>query len=90
MVDNVTQILSVFNDVTNVVFGSNYPTVNLYLPKVLRMKEILMIKYEDRNEYIRSMTTKMNAKFEKYWSESNLLMSIAAVLDPIYKMKLIS
>jgi hypothetical protein len=90
MVDNVTQILSIFNDVTNVVSGSNYLTVNLYLPKVLRMKEILMIKCEDRNEYIKSMTTKMNAKFEKYWGESNLLMSIAAILDPRYKMKLIS
>ena len=88
--DNVTQILSVFNYVTNVVFGNDYPTTNLYLPKVWRMKEILMIKCEDRNEYIRSMTTKMNVKFEKYWGESNLLMSIAAILDSRYKMKLIN
>jgi hypothetical protein len=34
MVENVNQVLSVFNDVTNVVSGSDYPTANLYLPEV--------------------------------------------------------
>ena len=32
-VENVNQVLSVFNDVTN-VFGSDYPTSNLFLPEV--------------------------------------------------------
>jgi hypothetical protein len=30
----VNQVLSVFNDVTNVVSGTDYPTANLYLPEV--------------------------------------------------------
>jgi len=54
------------------------------------MKEILQLKYVDRHDYIRSMAEKMAQKFEKYWGECNLLMSIAAVLDPRYKMKLIN
>ncbi|XP_059451086.1 zinc finger BED domain-containing protein RICESLEEPER 2-like [Corylus avellana] len=86
MVNNVNQVLSVFNDVS----GSEYPTANLYLPEVWRMKEVLMIKCNDRNEYMRSMAIKMIDKFDKYWGDSNLLMSIAAVLDPRYKMKLIN
>ncbi|XP_059462188.1 zinc finger BED domain-containing protein RICESLEEPER 2-like [Corylus avellana] len=90
MVGNVNQVLSVFNDVTNVVSGSEYPTANLYLPEVWRMKEVLMIKCHDRNEYMRSMAIRMIDKFDKYWGDSNLLMSIAAVLDPRYKMKLIN
>ncbi|XP_059429114.1 zinc finger BED domain-containing protein RICESLEEPER 2-like [Corylus avellana] len=90
MVGNVNQVLSVFNDVTNVVSGSEYPTANLYLPEVWRMKEVLMIKCDDRNEYMRSMASRMIDKFDKYWGDSNLLMSIAAVLDPRYKMKLIN
>jgi hypothetical protein len=32
------------------------------------------------------MARKMNVKFEKYWGEVNLLMGIAAVLDPRYKI----
>ncbi|XP_059436054.1 zinc finger BED domain-containing protein RICESLEEPER 2-like [Corylus avellana] len=90
MVGNVNQVLSIFNDVTNVVSGSEYPTANLYFPEVWRMKEVLMIKCDDRNEYMRSMASTMIDKFDKYWGDSNLLMSIAAVLDPRYKMKLIN
>jgi hypothetical protein len=90
MVENVNQVLLVFNDVTNVVSGTDYPTANLYLLKVWRMKEVLMNKCEDKNEYMRSMTTKMMVKFDKYWGDTNLMMSIAVVLDPRYKMKLIN
>jgi hypothetical protein len=54
MVENVNQVSSVFNDVTNVVSGIDYLIANLYLPEVWRMKEILMNKCEDRNEYMRS------------------------------------
>jgi hypothetical protein len=54
------------------------------------MKEVLTIKSTDRNEHIRSMATKMLDKFDKYWGDCNLLMAIAAVLDPRYKMKLIN
>jgi hypothetical protein len=54
------------------------------------MKEVLMIKCEDMNEYMKSMTTKMTDKFDKYWGDNNLLMSISIVLDPRYKMKLVN
>ncbi|XP_059429199.1 zinc finger BED domain-containing protein RICESLEEPER 2-like [Corylus avellana] len=88
-VENVNQVLVVFNDVTDVVSGSDYPTSNLFLPEVWRMKEIVDIKVADRNEYIRLMTAKMSDKFAKYWGDSNMLMALATVLDPRYKMKLI-
>jgi hypothetical protein len=75
---------------TNIVFGSDYPTSNLFLPEVWRMKEIVDVKAWDRNEYIRLMATRMSDKFDKYWGYTNMLMALAAMLDPRYKMKLIS
>jgi hypothetical protein len=36
------------------------------------------------------MAARMSDKFDKYWGDMNMLMALAAVLDPIYKMKLIS
>jgi hypothetical protein len=89
-VENVNQVLAVFNDVTNVVSGSDYPTSNLFLLEVWRMKEIVDVKAGDRNEYIRLMAAKMSDKFDKYWGDTNMLMALTAVLDPRYKMKLIS
>jgi len=88
-VENLNQILSIFNDVTNIVSGSEYPTSNLFLPEVWRIKEVLLLKCRDNNEYIRAMVSKMSNKFEKYWGNCNLLMALATVLDPRYKMKLI-
>ena len=35
------------------------------------------------------MALKMKKKFDKYWGSCNLLISIGAVLDPRYKMKLL-
>ena len=84
----MNQVLAVFDDMTNVVSGSDYLTFNLFLPKVWKMKEILAIKASDMNGYIRSMTTKMSKKIDKYWGECNMLISLAVVLDPRYKMKL--
>jgi hypothetical protein len=63
MVENVNQVLLVFNDVTNVVSGSDYSTANLYLPEVWRMKEVLINKCEDRNEYMRSMASKIMVNY---------------------------
>ena len=38
---------------------------------------------------MKAMARKMQLKFDKYWGDTNLLLSIAAVLDPRYKKKLI-
>ena len=54
------------------------------------MKEIVDVKVGDRNEYMKLMAARMSDKFDKYWGDTNMLMTLAAVLDPRYKMKLIS
>jgi hypothetical protein len=70
--------------------GSDYPNSNMFLLEVWRTNEIMNLKCVDRHDYIRSMTGKMAQKFDEYWGECNLLMSIVVVLDPRYKMKLIN
>jgi hypothetical protein len=89
-VENVNQALAIFNDVTNIVSGSDYLTSNLFLPKVWRMKEIVDVKARDMNEYIRLMAARISDKFDKYWGDTNMLMALAAMLDSRYKMKLIN
>jgi hypothetical protein len=85
----VCQLLAVFNDVTNIVSSSNYPTSILFLPEVWMMKYVLAMKCGNENEYIKAMARKMNVKFLKYSGECNLLISISAMLDPRNKMTLI-
>ncbi|KAA8516213.1 hypothetical protein F0562_019392 [Nyssa sinensis] len=72
------------------VKGTEYPTANLFLSELWRIKVLLNEKSVDDNEFIRAMASMMKAKFDKYWSECNLLMAIAAILDPRYKMIIVN
>ncbi|KAK8574980.1 hypothetical protein V6N12_062657 [Hibiscus sabdariffa] len=88
-VEEVCSFLAFFNEVTNIISGSEYPTSNLLLPELWSIKELLMQKSSSEELWMRQMADKMQRKFDKYWGECNLLISIAAILDPRNKMKLI-
>ncbi|XP_050278147.1 zinc finger BED domain-containing protein RICESLEEPER 1-like [Quercus robur] len=88
--EHVCNFLSVFEEVTNVISGSEYPTANIFLPEVWKIKEVLNEKSLDENDYISAMACKMKLKFDKYWGECNFVMVIAVVLDPRFKMTLIN
>ncbi|KAF7113478.1 hypothetical protein RHSIM_RhsimUnG0122000 [Rhododendron simsii] len=88
-VENVCQFLKIFNDVTNIIASCEYPTSNLFLTEIWRVKEILDKNSVSEFEYLRSMALKMKGKFDKYWGECNLVKALGAALDPRYKLLLI-
>lgn len=88
-VEKVCQLLEVFNLATHVISGSEYPTANLYLAEVWRVKKVIDNAAEDRDRFMREMAAPMKIKFDKYWGECNLLMAIASVLDPRCKFHII-
>ncbi|GKE71929.1 zinc finger BED domain-containing protein RICESLEEPER 2-like protein [Tanacetum coccineum] len=87
-VEKVCSILEVFNSATNIISGSEYPTSNLFLNEVHRIKVLLDKKNFDpsQDKFVYDMVEAMKENFDKYWKECNLLMSVAAVLDPRCKM----
>ncbi|XP_027157984.1 zinc finger BED domain-containing protein RICESLEEPER 1-like [Coffea eugenioides] len=89
-VSKVCDILKAFWTATHVISGSDYPTANLYLNEVCRIKLLLDSKVDDEDDFVRSMVQKMKLKFDKYWGECNLLMFITAILDPRCKMRVIN
>nr|GEV06843.1 hypothetical protein [Tanacetum cinerariifolium] len=64
--------------------GSEYPTSNLFLNEVHRIKMLLDKLFFDpsQDKFVHDMVKSMKEKFDKYWKECNLLLSVAAVLDP--------
>ncbi|KAG8363492.1 hypothetical protein BUALT_Bualt19G0028000 [Buddleja alternifolia] len=82
----VCSLLEVFWKATHVISGSYYPTSNLFLQEVVRVKVRLDSKSQSNDDFIYDMVNSMKRKFDEYWGESNLLMAITAVLDPRYKM----
>jgi hypothetical protein len=85
-VEKVSKLLEVFNGVTNIISGSEYPTANLYLAEVYRIKQVIDNAIQDESQFMKDMANGMKTKFDKYWSECNLVMSLASVLDPRIKM----
>ncbi|KAG6524062.1 hypothetical protein ZIOFF_013952 [Zingiber officinale] len=66
--------------------GSEYPTSNLVLQEVQKIKSALDTYAQHEDLFLKQLASKMKEKFDKYWGDCNLLMVIAAVLDPTKKM----
>ncbi|KHN10510.1 Putative AC transposase, partial [Glycine soja] len=89
-VQKVCTLLEVFNVATHIISGSEYPTANLYLLEVWRVKQVIDNALEDTTFFMREMAGSMKVKFDKYWGECNMLMSIASVLDPRCKFHVVN
>ncbi|KAL8543338.1 hypothetical protein ACS0TY_004034 [Phlomoides rotata] len=81
--------LKLFNNMTELFSGTEYPTANLYFPKICEIRLALRRWINSEKPTIVDMATKMLEKFEKYWSQINGIMGVATVLDPRYKLKVL-
>jgi hypothetical protein len=70
--------------------GTKYPTANLYFPVIFDIYVTLKEEVESEDEYKRLMATQMLSKFEKYWLEFSVVLALAVVLDPRYKLELVN
>ncbi|KAH7672190.1 Tam3-transposase (Ac family) protein [Dioscorea alata] len=86
----IAEFLEVFHDVTHIFSRTLYPTTNLFLPEIWKVKEVLDIHAESSDYFMQRMALLMRGKFDKYWGDCNMLMAVSAVLDPRYKMVLIN
>ncbi|KAK4589560.1 hypothetical protein RGQ29_020214 [Quercus rubra] len=86
----VCEKLGYFHKVTELLSGTAYPTANHYFPSVFQLKLELNQWLSSEDELVKKMATKMLAKFDKYWSDVHDIMSLAIVLDPRYKLILLT
>ncbi|XP_059629599.1 zinc finger BED domain-containing protein RICESLEEPER 2-like [Cornus florida] len=85
-IEKIYNFLTVFYDVTNIFSGSKYPTANLYFPFVFLVQLTLREEMDSRDQFISKMATQMYSKFAKYWSDYSMILAIAVILDPRYKL----
>nr|KAJ0191176.1 hypothetical protein LSAT_V11C800401110 [Lactuca sativa] len=77
--EKIFRFLDVFYEVTCIFSGNKYFTTNLYFPFVSMVEKTLKEEME--------MAFKMYEKFSKYWSEYSVILAMAAVLEPHYKIQ---
>ncbi|KAK3225169.1 hypothetical protein Dsin_005031 [Dipteronia sinensis] len=85
-VQKITSFLQYFYDITCVFSGTKYPTSNLFFPKVFSTYMFLKLNMDNSDEFLKKMAIQMYKKYYKYWGEFSVILAIALVLDPRYKM----
>ncbi|KAL2895914.1 putative AC transposase, partial [Bienertia sinuspersici] len=89
VVEFVCKFLEPFNDITTLFSGSDYPTANLYLLHVVAIEKWLVLAHNHNVPSIQLMCQSMMEKYEKYWSDHAIILSVAVVLDPRFKLKFV-
>jgi len=72
--------LKKFYDLTEILSGTSYPTANLFYRGFCEIKVLLDEWCYAENITIREMAISMNAKFEKYWEQSNIALAVPIFL----------
>lgn len=86
----VCDCLKIFSDITKKHSGVKYPTANLYFIDVIQIRSSIKKWLQSSDDWISLMASKMQLKFDKYWEECNKLLTVAVILDPRYKMVIVS
>ncbi|KAJ1266108.1 hypothetical protein BS78_08G125900 [Paspalum vaginatum] len=81
--------LQEFSEATKAFSANRHPTAHLFLKMVLAIRVILLDEEWNSNELLNEIADAMHAKFQKYWAQPNIVLLIAAVLDPTQKMDFI-
>ncbi|OMO52619.1 putative Zinc finger, BED-type [Corchorus olitorius] len=69
--------------------GIKQPTSNLYFKALWKVHSRLSDMIRGPESFMTRMVKEMQSKFNQYWSEYNLILSCAAILDPRYKIKFV-
>ncbi|KAK9691505.1 hypothetical protein RND81_09G201200 [Saponaria officinalis] len=88
--ERICEKLSMFSEATNDFSGTKYPTANVYFTIVCDIRCALNEWLQSTDPLIKRMASIMLEKYNKYWSDVNTLLAVAAVLDPRYKMAVVS
>ncbi|EXB67267.1 Putative AC transposase [Morus notabilis] len=76
-------------DAANVLTAATYPTANAFFPEVSKIQMDLMEAAMSEDPFISYLIRPLHERFDKYWSNCCLVLAIAVVMDPRFKMKLV-
>jgi hypothetical protein len=84
--------LKTFYDATLIISGSNYVTASLFFMQLCIIQDALNDGCLSSDHIMSTVAISMRSKYEKYWGsmdKMNLMLYVAFVVDPRYKMKIL-
>ncbi|XP_042493441.1 zinc finger BED domain-containing protein RICESLEEPER 1-like [Macadamia integrifolia] len=88
-IEKITIFFKPFYDITKELSGSKYSTSNLYFQNVVHNHMILNDGSLFGGDFMLNMVCAMREKFNKYWENYSLILSVAAIFDPRFKLEII-
>ncbi|XP_076944867.1 zinc finger BED domain-containing protein DAYSLEEPER-like [Bidens hawaiensis] len=88
-VDVLCKSLKLLLDAADVLTGPTYPTANVFFHEAWKIQLELKHALVDKDPFVRELTRSMHERFDIYWKDCFLVLSIAVVMDPRFKMKLV-
>jgi hypothetical protein len=84
--ETMCDILKSFYNITNLTSDSSFPTSNLYFVDIWKIECLIRSSLKSENLLIQNMAGSMKEKFDKYWSDYNVVLAFGAILDPTKKL----
>ncbi|XP_008792782.2 zinc finger BED domain-containing protein RICESLEEPER 1-like isoform X1 [Phoenix dactylifera] len=83
----VAECLEVLYHAIEKFSATRVPTANLYFNDICGIHLLMKTWCMSPHPVVASMAVQMLEKFEQYWDLTRIIMAIASILDPRYKMK---
>ncbi|XP_059641535.1 zinc finger BED domain-containing protein DAYSLEEPER-like [Cornus florida] len=88
-VETICTYLKLLFDAADILTATTYPTANTFFHEVWKIQLELTHAAMSQDPLISNLITPLQEKFDKYWKDSSLVLAIAVVMDPRFKMKLV-
>ncbi|XP_051115783.1 zinc finger BED domain-containing protein DAYSLEEPER-like isoform X2 [Andrographis paniculata] len=81
--------LKLFYEAANILTLPVYPTTNMFFQEAFKIHLELMNSVVSEDPFVSSLTKPLLDIFTTYWEGCNMVLAVAVVMDPRFKMKLV-
>ncbi|XP_027123398.2 zinc finger BED domain-containing protein DAYSLEEPER-like [Coffea arabica] len=88
-VETLCTYLKLLHDAASILTAEVNPTSNTFFHEVWKIQLELMHAARSPDLFTRNLTKPLKDRFDRYWKDCNLVLAVAVVMDPRFKMKLV-
>lgn len=88
-VETLCTYLKLLFDAANIVTAPVYPSANVFFQEVSRIQMELTHAAMSVDPFVSYLMRPLYEKFDKYWENCCLVLAVAVIMDPRYKMKIV-